>query len=108
MNVIAFPSPRLTPDDLALFERIASPMLKRGLWSHIRRDTGPGYDKIEVEIPEVPRPLFTFERVRGGRYRLVLHERDGGTYEIGRGMTAKECLRIWHRQAEQAGERGAL
>jgi hypothetical protein len=107
MTVIPFPSVRFTDDDLETFERIASPMLKRGLWATIRRETGLGHDRMMVEIVDIPKPLFTFERTRGGRYRLLLHERDGGTYEIGRGVTATECLSIWHR-GPRPGERGVV
>ena len=107
MTVVPFPSVRFTDDDLAVFERIASPMLKRGLWAAVHRESGPGHDRMVVEIPEVPKPLFTFERGRSGRYRLLLHERDGGTYEIGRGSKAAECLAIWDR-TPRPGERGAM
>jgi hypothetical protein len=111
MTVIAFPTVRFSPDDVALFDRISAPMLRRGLWESVRREATPAADRLVVRIPDVPRPLFAFERLRGGRYRLTLHEKDGAVYEIGHGWTARECLRIWLRHAEAAaadGERPAV
>lgn len=121
MSVIRFPSVRLDDDDVELFGRIAAPMLRRGLWARVRRESAPAGDRMVVEIPDVPRPLFAFERQRGGRYRLMLFEKDGAAYEIGRGWTARECLRIWLRHADAPdapdgggdargadGERGAV
>jgi len=102
MTVIPFPTVRFAPEDVALFDRIAAPMVRRGLWDRVQRDAPAGADRLVVWIPGVERPLFAFERVRGGRYRLTLHEKEGATYEIGRGWTARECLRIWLRHAEPA------
>ncbi|MGQ9366899.1 hypothetical protein [Azospirillum sp. ST 5-10] len=94
MTVVAFTSARLTPADLAEFDRVADPKLRQGHWAGVIRESGRDFDRLLVLLPGVERPVFRFERDRTGAYHLHFNDRSGW-YGIGSGATASECLAIW-------------
>ena len=98
MTVVAFCLSRFTPTDIAEFDSIAQNKLKRGLWSSVVRQSGPGYDLINIRFPGVEKPVFSFERDKQGTYNLWYHDR-GGSHSIGYGETAAECLAVWRPRA---------
>jgi hypothetical protein len=98
MTVLTFSQAQLSPADLATFDAIATPNLKRGLWSGIQRRTGRDYDRFLVTVPQNDQVLFSFERDREGTYRLFVHDR-GDQHCIGTGRRVADCLAIWrHRR----------
>lgn len=94
VSVIAFSLARFTPSDLQEFYEIADPRLARGLWESVARQTGPDFDRLQVRLPRIARPVFSFERDRQGRYTLLFND-SHGWHGIGSGHTAGECLTIW-------------
>ena len=107
MTVLTFSRAQLSPDDLAVFDAIATPNLERGLWSGIQRRTGRDYDRLLVTFPQNDQVLFSFERDREGTYRLFVHDR-GDQHCIGTGRRAADCLAIWrHRKARGGGSHHA-
>lgn len=107
MTVIAFTATRFTPADLDVFAEVAQPKLSRGHWSGVIRRSGPGFDRLEVLLPGVDRPVFRFERGRDGRYHLSFNDR-AGWYAIGCGGTAAECLAIWRPRPAGRPLRGLI
>lgn len=101
MTVVAFSVARFTPSDLAVFNTIAKPGLKRGLWQAVARESGRGYDRLIVLFPGIDRPVFAFERVQDGTYHLWFNDRQGW-HGIASGATAAECLAIWRPPAPRA------
>lgn len=98
MTIVAFTAARFTPTDLAEFHRVADPKLRLGHWATVTRESGRDFDRLEVRLPGVDRPVFRFERDRQGRYNLAFNDR-AGWYGIGSGSTAGECLAIWRPRA---------
>jgi hypothetical protein len=94
MTVIAFSLARFTPADLREFYEIANPRMARGLWASVARHTGPESDRMQIRLPNLDRPIFSFERDRQGRYTLLYND-SAGWQCIGSGHTAAESLTIW-------------
>lgn len=103
MTVVSFSCARFTPADLATFGEVADPKLTQGHWAGVLRQTGRDFDRIDVLLPGVGRPVFRFERDAKGRYHLSFNDHSGW-YPIGCGATAAECLSIW-RPRGRAGRR---
>lgn len=100
--VIPFSLARFSPNDIAVWNRLADDKVRRGLWQPTSRTSTAEADRIEVRFPGMDRPAFRFERDRAGRYRLSFNDRRGW-HEIGAGASADECLSVWDNYRERTG-----
>lgn len=105
-EIIPFAPYRFTPADMALWQRMATEQIRRGLWHDVTRQTDAGQDQLLVRFPGLEAPILRLVRDRHGVYCMSFHDRTGW-YEFRRASTAAACLARRTTPANRSDDRSA-
>lgn len=87
------PQASFREEELAAVERLSAPRLASGVWSDVRRDTGPDEDRILIWLPHREECRYQIVRDRSGwTYVLYCLPNDLRLAALG---TMEECLNVF-------------